>query len=560
MEIEKTQEEQVEKDTKRRNTVEESVDATQKEPKKKKKALWILIVLCSLIVIALIVLCVSNRLNSNVYHNVYFENINMSGKTPQQVKSFLEQFANNSYNKSVVIYNNDKLLLEITAEDLGLKVNNAKSEQEILSFGRNGNILVDNIDIIKANFSKKEFTANYDISQAKVAVIVDKILSLIENKVSDDKFQVVENQLVITKGTKGNDIDKETFINDLANIIIGDTDTTIKYNLNVFERTPKPLDVDVVYASVYKEAKDAKVDETKKPAVYTSHEYGMSFDKEKLRNVLSLQENNVEGKEIKFDLDVIQPEVKLGDLKWELYSDLLGTYTTSFDPSAVNRAHNIKVAANYIDGTIVMPGEVFSFNNTVGDCGSEARGFKMSTIYAGGKVEMGMGGGVCQVSSTLYNTVLYANLDIVYRTNHGYTVSYVPGSRDATIYYPYIDFKFKNSRNYPIKIVTSYNSSGKLTMSIYGTKEDNEYEVVLESYILSYIYKGTTYVNDDTLEIGKQVTDTIGQNGYKSIAYKVLKKNGKVVSKTVLSTDSYSAMNDVIKVGTKKVEVDPYQE
>ena len=207
-----------------------------------------------------------------------------------------------------------------------------------------------------------------------------------------------------------------------------------------------------------------------------------------------------------------------------------------------------------------MPGDTFSFNKTVGNCGLASRGFKMATVYSGGKVEQGMGGGVCQVSSTLYNAVIYANLEIVQRDNHGYTVSYVPCSRDATIYYPYLDFKFKNTREYPIKIVAEYSNAGKITFSIYGTKQDDEYDVSIESYVLTRIPKSITYVNDNTLEKGKTVTDIYGQDGFTSIAYKVLKKDGKVVKKTVLSNDTYSPMNTVIKVGTKEVQVLPYGE
>ena len=563
MEEQKTKERAEEpKNEKRRNVQEEA-----KENLKSRNSKKILLISCAVVlvlVIAFTVIAIANKLNNNVYAGVSFEGIDLSGMTTEEVSKELKDYETEIYSRSVLIYQNDKLLMEMNAEDLGLKVNIESIKKEISEFARNKNAFENNINVIKSWMFGKNFNVVYELNSQKVAVISSKLLSLIEGSVIDDSFTVSGNKLIITKGKSGLDIDKDKIIEELADILVGKKNLgkVARYDIGTTKRAPKLLDVDVVYAEVHKEPKDAKVDETTKPPVYETHENGVDFDKEELRNVLSLSENNVEGKVIEFELTITEPKVKLADLKWELYSDLLGTYSTTFSTAAgyANRNSNIRVSANYINGTIVMPGEIFSFNKTVGDCGLASRGFKMATVYSGGKVEQGMGGGVCQTSSTLYNAVIYANLEIVQRDNHGYTVSYVPCSRDATIYYPYLDFKFKNTREYPIKIVAEYNSAGKITFSIYGTKEDNEYEVAIESYILTRISRSTTYVNDNTLEKGKRVQDIVGQDGFTSIAYKVLKKDGKVVKKVVLSSDTYSPMNDVIKVGTKVVNVSPYSE
>lgn len=549
-----------EKGEKRRKILENNKDNS----KTSKKVVVISCAVILVLVIVFTVISIINKLNNNIFSGVKFEGIDLSGMTISEADKVLTDYANAVYNRSVVVYQNDKVLFEVTAEDLGLKINTSVSQKEIAEFARQGNVFENNFNVMKAWIVGEEFKANYECDIQKVAVISSKLLSQVEGAVVDDTYTVNGNKLIITKGKTGLDIDKDIIIQDLTNIIMGSNGAgkVARYDIGTAERGPKTLDVDVVYAEVHKEAKDAKADETTTPPIYEAHENGIDFDKEELREVLSLEENKVEGKIIEFELTITEPSVKLSDLKWELYSDLLGTYSTTFSTAAsyANRNTNIRVSSEYINGTIVMPGETFSFNKTVGDCGLASRGFKMATVYSGGKVEQGMGGGVCQVSSTLYNAVIYANLEIVQRDNHGYTVSYVDCSRDATIYYPYIDFKFKNTREYPIKIVAEYNSAGKITFSIYGTKEDDEYEVAIESYILTRISKSTTYVNDNTIEKGKKVQDIVGQDGFTSIAYKVLKKDGKVVSKTVLSSDTYSPMNDVIKVGTKEVVVSPYNE
>ena len=124
-------------------------------------------------------------------------------------------------------------------------------------------------------------------------------------------------------------------------------------------------------------------------------------------------------------------------------------------------------------------------------------------------------------------------------------------SRDATVYWGSIDFQFKNSRSYPIKIVGTA-KNGVVTIDLYGIKEEEEYEVVIESNITSYIPNEVEYKYDSTLEEGKKVVEQVGFNGCRSEGYRILKKNGVVISKTLLSKDSYSPQNKIVRVGTKK--------
>lgn len=531
--------------------------------KTRKKTIVISCSIVFVLIIAFVVISIINKLNNNIFKGVRFERIDLSGMTIIEADKVLTDYASSVYDKSVIIYQNDKILFEVTAEELGIKIDTATSQKEIFEFARKGNVVENNFNAIKSWLVGQEFKLNYEYDVQKASVISSKLFSQIEDAVVDDTYTVNGNKLIITKGKAGLDIDKDEIIQDLLGIFVSNnSQNTFRYDIKTLQRSPKALDVDVVYAQVHKQAKDAKIDETTNPPVYESHENGVDFDKEILRNLLNLEENNVEGKEIEFELTIVEPNVKLSDLRDELYSDLLGTYSTTFSTGAdyANRNDNIRIASECMNGTIIMPGETFSFNKTVGNCGLASRGFKMATIYSGGKIEQGIGGGICQVSSTLYNAVIYANLEIVQRDNHGFTVSYVACSRDATIYYPYLDLKFKNTREYPIKIVAEYNGAGILTVSIYGTKQENEYEVSIESYILTRTSKSTTYVNDNTIEKGKMVQDTIGQDGFTSIAYKVVKKDGKIVSKTVLSNDTYLPLNDVIRVGTSEVVVSPYNE
>ena len=197
-----------------------------------------------------------------------------------------------------------------------------------------------------------------------------------------------------------------------------------------------------------------------------------------------------------------------------------------------------------------MPGEVFSYNTTVGKR-TAAAGYKSAAVYVGGEVTNGIGGGICQVSSTLYNSVLLANLEIVARDNHCFNPGYVPVSRDATVSWGGPDFQFKNNRNYPIKIVCT-GTGGVVKTQIYGFKEENDYQVEIQSYIIRYIPYSTIEKEDPNLAKGQKVVLQKGSAGCKSVAYRILKQNGKVVSKTLLSQDTYNPHNKIVSVGTKE--------
>ena len=251
-------------------------------------------------------------------------------------------------------------------------------------------------------------------------------------------------------------------------------------------------------------------------------------------------------------LKITIPKITINNLGEDAFPDKLGEFTTRYDASNKNRSTNLELASAKIDGTVIMPGETFSYNKIVGERTISA-GYKEAPVYAGGKVVDGIGGGICQLSSTLYNAVVYANLEVTNRNNHRFTTSYVEIGRDATVSWGTIDFCFKNTREYPIKVVSKV-EGGVAKVSIYGIKEEKEYDVTIQSTVTEKIPYTVSYIEDTTLEEGQEVIKQSGAEGAKSITYKIVKYNGMIISKTVLSTDSYSAMERIIKRGTKKVE------
>ena len=256
-------------------------------------------------------------------------------------------------------------------------------------------------------------------------------------------------------------------------------------------------------------------------------------------------------------LIIEKPDVTLDNLNDVLFKDRLATYSTQYNAANVDRSNNLQLAGKSINGYILKPGEEFSYNKALGER-TVANGYRKAHVYSGGEVVDGLGGGICQISSTLYNSVLLSNLEVTDRTNHMFWPEYVKPSLDATVAWGSIDFKFKNNRETPIMIKAAV-SGGTATVSIYGLKNENDPIVEIEQKTLTTSYPKTIERPDDTMLEGTKVTSQTPVNGYTSEAYKILKdpKTKAQISRTLISKDTYKATDKIVKVGTKKVETAP---
>ncbi|RJQ30643.1 MAG: vanomycin resistance protein VanB [Peptococcaceae bacterium] len=225
---------------------------------------------------------------------------------------------------------------------------------------------------------------------------------------------------------------------------------------------------------------------------------------------------------------------------------LLASYSTRFDPSKVNRVYNIKVAAHAFNDFLVPPGEVVSFNQVVGPRSSEA-GYKNAPVIVNNELVDGLGGGVCQVSTTLYNSVLLANLEVVERDNHSLPVGYVPVGRDATVVYGAIDFKFRNNTGGYLYL-KSFVSGNQLAFKIYGNTADKR-NVTIRSWVTKEIGPNVVYEKDPNLYQDEQVVRQKGSKGYAAAAERIVINKGVVEKKEPLPASYYSPVNKIVAVG-----------
>lgn len=228
---------------------------------------------------------------------------------------------------------------------------------------------------------------------------------------------------------------------------------------------------------------------------------------------------------------------------------LLSVYTTQFDAHNENRSKNISIATKNINNILVRPGEIFSFNQYVGERLSEY-GYQEAPVFIDGKLVLDWGGGVCQVSSTLYNAALLADMDIVERTSHFHPPSYVPLGRDAAVADNLLDFKFKNTSGNNIYI-SSEASNNEITIYIFGKTNPALTGIQIIGANQKVIDPTTVFKEDPNLELGKQVVESEGQKGFEVTTYRVKVTDGHGSTQELLAYDEFQAEDKIIRIGTK---------
>ena len=537
--------ENLEKDQDKKE-IEKEESKKEKKVSKKTKILLIVIFIIFLLIFS-VIFAIINIGNEKVYGKISIMGIDVGNMTREEAKETLNKIIDEKMTEELILKKDD-YETSLNAIQLDANFNIDEAINEAYNIGRSGNIITNNYNILYTMIFGRNIDCDFSYSEDLLNEKINNIASKIPGAVVQSSYYIEDENLIIVKGTEGLAIKEDELKNAIINEI---KDIKQKYDIITIpteEVKPDEIDIEKIKNEIYKEPQDAYVSEnseTGKTEVHT-HVNGVDFaiSIDEAKEILAEDKQ-----EYTIPLKITVPDKTIADLGEEAFPDELATYSTRYDPTNKNRSNNIAISTEKIDGTIIMPGETFSYNQTVGER-TIAEGYKEAGAYAGGRVVQDVGGGICQTSSTLYNAALLANLEIVDRSNHQFLTSYVDPGRDATVAWGSIDFQFKNTRTYPIKIEATA-KNGVCKMSIYGIKEETEYEVVIQSEVLSYIQYTTKYENDDTLDEGEEVVEQSGYNGCTSAAYRILKLNGEVVSKTLLSKDTYDPMTRIIKRGTK---------
>lgn len=357
-------------------------------------------------------------------------------------------------------------------------------------------------------------------------------------------YERQDDKLLFHKGRRGESVDEDALVQQLNDSLhSGAFDTVLNSPMREGQDT---LDWSAVEQDICQTPQNAtlKLDEDRRDYEILDSVSGISFDRTQAQKAL---DTAPEESDVSVDLTVTEPELSAKQLKTQLFKDKLGTYTTIVSGTA-DRISNVRLAAEKCDGIILCKGDGFSYNDTLGER-TVANGFKKAGAYLNGTTVQELGGGICQVSSTLYAAVLDANLKIVERHNHTFASSYIGLGMDATVSWGGPDFKFQNDKEYPIRLETVYRD-GEAIVNIWGTRTDNR-TVKMVSETLETIPYPTVKKKSTKLKKGKTSVSEKGSDGYRVQTYREVYEDGTLLSSEKEAYSVYSPHKQVVVVGAK---------
>jgi vancomycin resistance protein YoaR len=466
--------------------------------------------------------------------NVYVAGIDVGGMTVDEATAVIESSLSTTEQQSVNVILPDQVLTFTPEQDTVL-IDVDQAVAAAYSYGRSSTNPFAMSRAIKAAQRRRN---DIDISTA-VDVDTDYIRSLIDTTAQEVTTPMVDSTvnadeaahtITVTIGTPGKELDTDTLY-DLVSTAFstGDySDISFEYTMTY----PATVALDTLYAQMTTEPTDAKYNSDTGEIDAEVVGYTPSVDLDKANEQLAMA---AAGETLTFTFDETPASITKEELEPMLFRDTLASYGSVYASNA-GRTTNLRLACEAINGTVLQPGEIFSFNDVVGERTAE-KGYQEATVYVSGDSVPALGGGICQVASTIYYCCMYADLEIVEREEHMFFVTYVPGGLDATVYWGSQDFQFKNSTDYPMKI-EAYLSNGKVQINLIGT-DVNHYTIEIDSNKVS-----TTNFES----IVKEGTGT-DQSGYTGYVYTITRRVYDA-SGNLIRTDTTADLDNMGGLGT----------
>lgn len=478
-----------------------------------------------------------------LYHGISVNGIYVGGSTLQEATEILTDYYTNLPNTIITVACKDETIM-VTGKEISAKFDVDKAAQIAFDYGREGNIFNRFINGLKYQMSDEDITYNINYDRLSFDSKIDKLINAIGKEVVQPSYSRVEDKLFVTTGITGVKVDESAVVAKVIDKFNKSQNALIVCEAE--EVKPNPVNVSKIRNEIYTEAQDATYINTSGAFEVTSEKIGVDFELENAEKIAKAVTE--EGVQFSIDLIITVPQVTKEQILKDLFKVELASFTSYYKTSEIERTENVRLSASLVNGTILMPGQEFSYNTIVGERSIE-RGFQIAKVYQSGKVVDGLGGGICQTSSTLYNAVLEADLEVTERRNHSLPVSYVKLGRDATVVYGTTDFRFKNNQQTPIKIEAKA-SGGVLTIKIFGFEDDNK-TVALKTETVQVRPFTETIIEDTTIPVGSTQILTKGSNGYVVKTYKTVTVDGVTSEPKLISTDTYAPIVQVKKVGVE---------
>lgn len=409
----------------------------------------------------------------------------------------------------------------VMVENVDIGGKNSIEAKKILDSKYGEVILKKKVDITTDN---KVYTIDYSKLNAKynIDTVVDEALSYGKNYSLFKKYNLIKNPVVKKLELK--------FSYDSN--YIGEVIQSMEKDIN---KEPVNAGIQMISSGKFKITPDVK---------------GYKLQSEQLQKQILDGINGELGKDISIKAPIKELTASVTGDKLATIDTKISSFTTNYQTSSAERAYNIELATKSINGTVLMPGDSFSFNDIVGERTS-ARGYREAPVIIGNKIESGLGGGICQVSSTLYNAMLKTDIKSTQRIHHTLPSSYVPLGLDATVDWGNIDYTFKNTLDYPI-FIEGYTQNRNLYFNVYSNSELTKRTYIITNDVYETVNATVKTIDDPSLPIGQTTIEQKALNGFKVKVIKNTYENGNLISSEVVSNDFYQPVQGIIKKGTKK--------
>ena len=533
-------------------------EAAEKKPLRWKKLLWIVGGVMGGLVVACAVICAVAAGGSKILNHTSVLGVDMSGLTREQAITRWQEQGEKACRDTVIPVTVDgEEAAKVSLAELGVTVTAEDAAAAAWNAGHDGHFLRKGYALVQSWITKTEaMPAMTGVTAAQLQKSTQTLKEKLDIAVIDGSYRVEADKkdgFYLTKCADGRTVDGDKLCAALREALQKGELSAIDCRSKKIEA--KPLDVQKLQKELSGEAKNAYYHAA--TGEITEGNPSVEFDAAQAQQLMDEAEA---GKEFEVPAKVTVPKVTKKDLEGHLFTDLLGTYTT-YASGSWGRLMNVSKAASMISGAVLNTGERFSYNEALGYQSAET-GWYPAPGYVGGKTVDMYGGGVCQVSSTLYYATLLANLKIVTRYCHQFAPGYITWGCDATVSEGAVDFVFENDRDYPIKIV-AYDYNNYVTVEIYGTKVDDNYVQMVSKTLDVTDYK-VVEKKTDKLAAGVRKVEQTPYTGYyvKTWRY-VYDGDGNLISSNLEAVSDYEARDEIILVGTKeeaKPAVKPPQE
>ncbi len=501
--------------------------------------------MAAVLVVAFAVFSIWLLQDNNIYQGVHVGTVDVGGMSRRQaMDAVAAQYGGSAAGQDLVIKVGDKSFT-LSASECPVRYDLERAVTAACQYGRDGNLFSRIAKVWKARSKGGSVGLPLNVDDVTLLKQMEAIAQAVKVDYRPSGYTYENGDLVVDKGAPGYGIDAADLTAAVRAHLVDGKIGPVEMALGMEQ--PKALDWDALAALVKSEVREPSLDLEKDPTGNTIRpgQPGRALDVTAAKAMVEASTGPVSVPILSTDPDMTDDQ-----LRSMLFRDVLGTATTSLATSSTNRTTNVKLAADFCNNTVLMPGDVFSYNETVGPRTAE-RGFKKASVYVGTTVQDGLGGGICQTSSTLYMATVFADLEIVERRNHSRDVLYTPDGQDATVVWGSTDYRFRNNTEYPVRVQASVTGSGKnkvITVTIYGTQTVPGKEVKMETEVLKWNKAQPKRVLDTSLAPGTEKQSGVWYHGYTSQTYRVTYINGVEVSRVAEAKSTYTRYDNTVTI------------